>query len=181
MSDKRYSFWDIDDEVEDVPYAGCYTGDYMNHLGMLFEYADNEGYDVQEIFTGLIKSDFKRYLDMCHPHYIGGCSNFEFANYVLCDTLGLKLENYKSAYPGTDANWWGWSMALVQWWFNISWEDMEKYCKIEIAKRIYPAGHTTDNLHILEAYRIRLKEADYPKELGDPWERNEYFLQKYGK
>lgn len=181
MIDKRYSFWDIDEDMEDVPYDGSYVEDYMDHLGALFEYADNEGYDVQDIFTRLIKSEFKYYLDICHPHYIGGCSDYEFTKYVLCDTLGLKLEKYKSASVGTDAYWWGWSMALVQWWYNISWDDMEKYCKIETAMIIYPAGHTTDNLHILEAYRMRIKEAGYPKELGDPWEMNEYFLSKYGK
>lgn len=177
----QYSAWDIDADKEDVPYDGCYLGDYRNLLGMFFEYADVEGYDAQEVFTGLIKSDYKYYLDTCHPHYIGGCNTYEFAKYTLVERLGLSISNHEKACAGTDAYWWGWSIALVQWWFNITWDDMEKYCRLDIVKHLYHLGHEIDDMHVLDAYKTKLEMVGYPKELKDPWETRDYYLKKYGK
>lgn len=64
---------------------------------------------------------------------------------------------------------------------NITWNDMEKYCRLDIVKHLYHLGHEIDDMHVLGAYKTKLEMAGYPKELKDPWETRDYYLKKYGK
>ena len=165
-------FWVQDVEKADVAYNGAYTYDLCRRMAWLFEYADVSELDVQKVFDDMLKTDYKEYIETCHPHYVGGCSIAEFAKYILIDRLHLKLSNLKDAAPVTSAYWAGWYITMFQWIYNIPWDDMSKYCKVDVVRNeIFPAGHTTNDVHILEAFIIKLHNAGYKREFKDPTER----------
>lgn len=158
--------WEMDEENSHVAYSGVYLEDTRNQLGWLLEYADVGGYDVQEIFDRFVNSKYIEYVKMCHPHYLGGCSSYEFASYVLEDEFGLELRNTEEAAPVTSWYWIGSYMALCQWWYNIDWKDMAKYLRMDLMQGMFTAGHTVGDESIMRVFRKNLELEGYHK---DDW------------
>lgn len=159
-------------EKYDVAYDGLYTYDLCRKMAWLFEYADVSELDVQQVFTDMLKTDYREFIETCHPHYVGGCSASEFAQYILVDRLKLKVKNTEQASTISDAYWSGWYITMFQWMYNIPWDDIERYCKVDMVRdRIFPVGHTMNDARIFEAFILRANEAGYKREFKDPLER----------
>lgn len=159
-------------EKYDVAYDGLYTYDLCRKMAWLFEYADVSELDVQQVFTDMLKTDYREFIETCHPHYVGGCSASEFAQYILIDRLHLNVKNTDQAAPVTSAYWAGWYITMFQWLYNISWDDIEKYCKVDMVRNeIFPAGHTASDAHIFDAFITKLKLLGYDREFEDPWDK----------
>lgn len=161
-----------DIEKYDVAYDGLYTYDLCRKMAWLFEYADVSELNVQQVFSDMLKTDYRELIETCHPHYVGGCSASEFAQYILVDRLHLNVKNTDQAAHVTSAYWAGWYITMFQWLYNVSWDDIEKYCKVDMVRdEIFPAGHTASDAHIFEAFITKLKLLGYDREFEDPWDK----------
>ena len=165
-------FWVQDPKKDDVAYSGIYTYALCKRMGWLFSYIDVSGLDIQSVLHDALQTDYRKYIENGHPHYVSGCTMAEFAKYILMDRLHLQLKNTEQASTISDAYWSGWYITMFQWMYNIPWDDIEKYCKVDMVRdRIFPVGHTMNDTRIFEAFILRVNEAGYKREFKDPLER----------
>lgn len=81
-------------------------------MGWLFEYADVSELDLQQMLHDMLQTDYRNYIETCHPHYVGGYSPAEFAQYILVDRLKLTVRNTGEATPITSDYWAGWYITM---------------------------------------------------------------------
>lgn len=166
-------FWVQDYKKADVAYSGIYVDALCKRVGWLFSYIDASGLDIQSVLHDILQTNYRNYIEEGHPHYISGCTTAEFAKYILIDRLHLHVKNTEQASSDSDAYRIGWCIAMFQWMYNISWNDIERYCKVDMVREVIPyIGYTSAvPLQIFEELILRMEKEGYKRKSKDLEER----------
>ena len=143
-------------------YKESYLYDAMRNLGEMTEYShDACGIDCDEAFDYLVASGLARRFEVGDPSVVCGMSGTELFREAAIK-CGVRREEWPNAivkYTTEDYYWIGYILALFQWKYNLSFQNITGVIKTSDLLRMYPSLHTvsddkaTDS--IMELYRQR--------------------------